>query len=591
MEFGSRVTGTILFPKGGIDDETSTDGCVEFPSFEIQTASGFEDQIVNLLDDNSSVESSWEVDGGEADGRLFWMTPKFARYKRPMWIDVHLRSLITDPPTLARLLDVPKIPMVTGTARGRLGIARYILRVLDHWSSTITDFETRYMSAPLGSQIVLDAVKSDICSVSVKLNATYELERQWLPAQELHRIWNPCTHSVPDSIDIDQLVFTRRLAYSICIVQIVGRPALGDLVFKVHMPDATNMYRELRNLMALPDHPNLQRKPLYIVTKRVSFGGKHGVCGYLTENYPTGSLRHLISRVGRDMPQRSMLELAADIAKGLIQVRDSPLGYYAGLKPDNIVIESTGGQTPGGNRYRAILIDFEQGTPWYLWAPPEVYWINMIERLAKSDDSVVVIPPEYLSLLRSLVPGWSPRFRWAKYDSDAAIRVPPSWAHLNHAEKNSAVVYMLGKVLWCMMEGVAHMAEPATFDSFLADPTLPIFPEFRRTPPALRRWIRRCTSGAPEWRDRGQPFHVRRGIVRLKEVSDVEQVLPGEEQLVEVAACEWWSRELEAAKSFIEMRSRTGDSAGRRSLADFMSVRPTLEDVLRAIQDAQESSS
>lgn len=63
----------------------------------------------------------------------------------------------------------------------------------------------------------------------------------------------------------------------------------------------------------------------------------------------------------------------------------------------------------------------------------------------------------------------------------------------------------------------------------------------------------------------------------------MKQLLPGEEQLVEVAPCDWWSRDLEDAKSFIEMHYPKGNTAGWGSFADFISMRPTLEEVLRAI--------
>lgn len=579
MEFGPDVADIVLFPTAVYRPEvTPADDTSEQPSWDCS-----ETNPVNKINShNAPFEPAWDIDGVEADGQLFWATPKFARDRPPRWIDLHWQGLTTDSPELSRLLEVHKIPLVPSAARVRLGVGQHILGALNYWSSHTDDFETKYMSAPLGSQIFIDKLRRNVASISITLVPRYDLERQWLQLHELQRIWKLPADSIPDSIDIDRLLFKRRLHYTICIVGVDGQPSLGDVVFKSHMLDVNSMYREIRNLLALPEHPNLQRNPLLLVTKRVSFGGKRGVCGYITKLHPEGSLDQFMIRSGQHLSLETKLKLAAEVTRGLIKIRDSPLRYFADLKLDNVVIETNNNNEL--ETHRAVLIDFEQGTPWFEWAPPEVYWVNFLERIATASVGSAT-QLEHLKLIQSLIPEWTPQDRQARYGSGSRVD-QVAWAHLSNSEKTSAVVYMLGKFIWCLMEGVVQMSEPITFGSFVADPAAPVFPTFRNTPPALQECIRRCTSGAIEWRNRQQPFQVRGGLLRLKDPC-VTGDGPGGVQWIQPAARNWWRHELEDAKKFVRLRVHGVENAVDQEFLAFMHGRPTMEEILQAIRDSE----
>ncbi|KAL6399309.1 hypothetical protein AUP68_17855 [Ilyonectria robusta] len=583
MDPGPLITETVLFPVAAYSSNYEAVGVAS-------QAIAWGDSTLNPVNRVDSLDisakSRWDIDGAEADGKLYWVTPKFARGRPPRRIDLYVRSAETSPPNLTGLLGFHKIPLVSSATRGRFGVGRHIIKALDHWSSRIADFERAYMSAPFGSQITVDQIKRDVQSMRITLIPNYDLEKQWLSTQDLQRVWGLSRKSMPESIDIDQLQFKRRLHYSVCIVEVMGQPALGDVIFKSHVVDSNDMYRELQNLLQLPAHPNLQRKPVYLVTKRVRFGGKHGVCGYIAAFYPTGSLDQVMRRPGCNLSQLTRLRCAKDVVRGLIAIRDSPLKYFADLKLDNLAVESNTASDSGElkDARRLVIIDFEQGTPWMEWAPPEVYWVNQIERLVTGNVEQRV-QSEHLELLSLLVPDWTPKDR--RLGCNLASH-SPAWSHLSDNEKSSAVVYMAGKVIWCLMEGAAEMAEPVTLASFLADRSTPVFPNFRNTPTGLRECIRQCTSGAPEWESRQQPFHVRGGKVILRSTTELEG--PHAASQVMTAAQEWWKEELESAKRFVQLRVHGAKTLEDRGFLEFMGMRPTMEEVLQAIEDAELSS-
>ncbi|KAI0385427.1 hypothetical protein F5Y04DRAFT_185297 [Hypomontagnella monticulosa] len=579
MEPGPRLADAVLFPTAAYFPE------LQQPVVQPSNIKWEHSSLnpANRIDSLDAVASpTWDIDGVSMDGQQIWAIPRFARGKPPKRIDIYYQASDLSLPRLD-MLEAHKLFLVGGAGRGSLDVTRHFLRALEYWSSKVPDFERQYMNAPFGSQIAIKGISHDVASISIRLILDYNLERQWLSSRELQNGWGVEDGVIPEEINIDKLQFKRQLQDSICVVAIDGQPELGDLIFKSHPLNVQHTYRELRNLIRLPPHPNVQQKPLYLVSKRVRFGGKRGICGYLMEFLPMGSLDMVLGRFRDQLLLSTRIKWAKDITRGLIAIRDSPLGYYPDLKPDNVIMVNPHG-TESVEDLTAVIIDFEQSMPWMKWAPPEVYWINHIERIASGnvDDS---IKDEAVSLLLSLVPDWKPTDRNVKYRPESDWHCP-AWAHLNATEKTSGVVYMLGKTIWSIMEGAVDIIEPATLSSFWAERPAPIFPTFHRTPPSLQECLRQCTSGAPEWNGRKQPFHIQGGKIKLREMEGL--VDPFDAQHIQSAAREWWKEELAYARRYIRIRTNGPVDSADENFVSFMYKRPGLEDVLLALEKAEQ---
>ncbi|KAL2117315.1 hypothetical protein VTJ04DRAFT_9483 [Mycothermus thermophilus] len=350
------------------------------------------------------------------------------------------------------------------------------------------------------------------------------------------------------------------------------RVSPDPVVFKSAPHDPRHMYNELKLLLALPAHPNLIPAPLAIVTKKTCFGSSQVVCGFLLPYFLIGSLRdHLLQpdfHTATALTQK--LLWAKQIASALMHINTalSDAGFYPDLKPDNILLRESASP---GRHLDAVLIDLEQRGGWFAWSPPEIYLLEYLEILAGNpampDEG---LKDEILRDLRAYYrdPSWLPppnppgrgkqRYRNAKggfsapwlalltarttTPADGDIRGTGEEGTDHHHQLERAQVFMLGKLLWCIFEGqpmvrcgIDHevLRDPdgdADCDSnskssnhgqarwsSLEDnitsqcrpPRVRAFPEFRHTPPELRRLIRRCTAGAPEW----EAGHRRAGVV------------------------------------------------------------------------------
>ncbi|KAK4223413.1 hypothetical protein QBC38DRAFT_51704 [Podospora fimiseda] len=592
MEPGPALADELLFPTAAhYQPPKTTEEDTPWPLSPLNPASR-----INSLDCDYSTPQ-WEIEGAEPDGRHYWVIPNFARGQPPRWIDVYYQPGDLEAPGLRLLKPTRRLLALPSNRRGQLDLGRHILRALEYWSSRVNNFAQKYKRLPLGSQIAINRITADVRFMDITLVPDYDLERQWLSAEDLKQAWGFSEDFVlPTVINIDKLKYKRRLAGSICLVEVSGQEqALGELIFKCQAMDVKAIYRELRNLFWLPVHPNLPRRPLFLVSKKVRFGGKRGICGFVTEFFPTGTIDSAIRRHQREpggLPLSLRLSWAKDLACALIAIRNSPLKCYTDLKLDNVVLsddtlhaESNHAQAKLAPS-RAVLIDFEQGTPWIHWAPPEIYWINYIERLASGTTVSPATRARYASMLHPLLPGWMPEDRRALYTTGDRSHCH-AWSHLNEAEGESAMVYMLGKALWCLAENVFDVIEPATFSSFLAVPSVPIFPSFSQTPQNLRECIIGCTSGAPEWDGRRQPFHVRDGRVHLRDNVGgcLSNGTHAADQVLAVSK-EWWGKEIEDAERFVNLRVNGLGDESDRTFISFMHTRPTLEEVLKSIEAA-----
>jgi serine/threonine protein kinase len=281
------------------------------------------------------------------------------------------------------------------------------------------------------------------------------------------------------------------------------------------------MYNELKMLLSLQPHPNIISRPVGVVTRKGRFGNRRGVCGFLLEWLPLGSLRERLLWDGYEehtsMEQR--LRWARQVTEAFVHVNGlANAGFYPDLKPDNVVLR----ENAATGMLDAVLIDFEQRGGWFAWSPPEVKYLEYLEILA--DDSGLPdgdLKEELLGGLRAYyddpdwLPGTSGRGRY--HNTEGGFSSP--WLTLLERRKTNgedgkslerAQVFMLGKLLWCIFEGQPLVRCGIDHEMLLdSDPEYEskrsgrarAFPEFNKTPPQIRQLIRTCTAGAPEWED------------------------------------------------------------------------------------------
>jgi hypothetical protein len=151
---------------------------------------------------------------------------------------------------------------------------------------------------------------------------------------------------------------------------------------------------------------------------------------------------------------------------------------------------------------------------------------------------------------------------------------------------------MLGKILWCLFEGVGSVNSVLTAETFREPECDQSFPEFRGTPVYLRSLIRRCTAGAMEWRGRF-PLVVRRGVKLFpkgRTGSCGEKV--GNARETQAAARLWWREEVGEAVRFIEAGQRK--AAGVANTEDlailaFLEERPFLQEIATALSEIEDA--
>jgi len=529
-------------------------------------------------------DPTWRMDGAEADGTRFFTIPNFALGKAPLRIDTYIPKRGETHESMSDILWSSSAMSVRSSRVKYLDISQYILRTLESWSSRQSNLQKLYMSMPFGSRIVLGNTGSDIKRLDVQLIPVYDIEQQWLSVKTLQAMWTLSPTSWPDIINIDDLRFIYQLHEAISLVHIAGKGQSKIFVFKSVLRELKYFYHELKMLLTIEQHRNIISRPLFLVTKKCRFGGKVGICGFILEYYPMGNLQDALSlNSGSQSPGiHDQLRWAEQLTSALIHIHSSPISFYANLKLINVVIDSS----PGTSDSNAILIDFEQRSGCFSWSAPEINYIHYLEHLASFS-----LNPDtrhrYTNMLQSYLPCWKPLSIRERYLNPTYGYSTP-WLALSHEEKESAQVFMLGKLLWCIFERIPSMSSCVTVETFREEPYDLLFPQFVRTPQPMRECIRKCTAGAPEWDERW-PGVVRKGNkvcpIRKTSFSGEPESTMREAQ---EAGIEWWQEQIRDAVHFLAIRrsqrSMVVLAAEEEDKIAFMVQRPTLREVLTVIQ-------
>jgi len=233
-------------------------------------------------------------------------------------------------------------------------------------------------------------------------------------------------------------------------------------------------------------------------------------------------------------------------------------GYYSDMRLDNVVLSNTGD---------VVLVDFEQRGVWASFAAPEVAYLDYVATLAMSADGEVPakLRDEFRAKMDRYVPGWEVVGRGA-YTGEAD-GYALGWLGMDGEEREAAMVYMLGRALWCVFEGMS-MPERAVWRNCRYEGDLE-FPRYRRTPMPAQELIDRCTIGRVEGR-RESGVVREGGRIVLRGGNGTETA-----EMVRQAAREWWREEVERAERFLEER----EGRGERGEAPVFRGRPRLQEV------------
>lgn len=597
----------------------------------------------------------WRMDGCQSDGHRLFITPLFALNKPPQRVDVYLSD--EDEYRLSRglrrVLEPDKSMTVPSKESWRVPLSQHILRGLEHWSRAERTFEKDYTSLPFGSYIAVETIRADQTRIRMHLVPRYETEREWVSAKGLAELWSrpglPTIHW-PEVIDLRELQLVGQPHEAISIVRIptrAGREATTLFAFKSVLDDLRFMYHELWRLLTLPPHPNVIGRPLFIVTSRSRFGAKEGVCGFVLEYVPGGTMRDLLvrSRINRRIagdgrPQLPLsvtdkFRMAHEITSALIHIQIQGT-FYSGIKYTNVVMQARrgglgdggdGGGEEDGAGYSAlspVLIDFDQHNGRFIWTPPEIHHVVHVEYLANAFGQGHMHVPQDIraraaALMRTHFPLWRSEeaARKGGYQSCWDHGEPSNgfcapWLALSPEERDRAQVYMLGRLLWHLFEEVGAIDHCLHIEVFREagdfDDSRPAFPQFSEqrdvdgrtpTPESIRRLIRRCTAGAPEWRGKAPALVYSQGRLwpyGMEEGARVAKQSFVAERDAQEAMRSWWVDELQDAERFIMAYSqqRTSPTTGLEAqeplghdvLTDMRS-RPLLQEVLQALEQEE----
>lgn len=572
--------------------------------------------IKNRIDSTAPLQSAlWRIGGGAGLGTQYFAVPTFIRDAPPMRFDVFISEKATESRLTRQLLDLDDAFHARDCRRvQQQAIASYIVRALQVWTTEVQGLEKAremYYSLPFGTRIVFEDLPLNVRDAKIGIAPMHNLEYHQLSPQELGGMWQMDVEQMPPTVDMFSLVHVRQLQDSVCLVKYRGDEGTETLwVLKALISSVKYMYHELRNLLTMPPHPNVLDRPTKLVTKKVRINAMRTVViGFLEPYYSGINLRDTLPvwRMNNKLHLEDQIRWAKQICSGLVHIRHKGNMYYADMRLDQIVMTH--------DNTRPVIVDFEQRGVWCEFASPEVNALEYMRILASDDfsdfdddddgygdeeegGSYATVPTaeetaqlrnrglraRYAALLGRLHPGWRDLS-----GPDGYYRNPPrgynvAWSCLRPAEQERAEVYMLGRLLWCVFEGMSAPQRGAVWQSYRNEPEFE-FPAFARTPPELRGLIERCTAGR---RPQLSGLVVRRGSkleMRADPVDEPRGLKDREAReakirMIRQAAGDFWREEIAWAETFLLDRERRMKD---ETWNDNIFGRPSLEEVDEAL--------
>lgn len=564
----------------------------------------------------------WRLDGSTGFGTQYFAIPLFLSGIAPMRIDVFIYEAAMYPPPLRRLLDLDRAFSIKDARRIRqLGISQHILRILQ-WHTTHPDgtlhpdvVERCYQRGPFGSRIVIDSLSCHVHETRIHIYPNHPLEQELLPYHELLKMWGLAEKrgketgveaKLPPEMDISDVILVRQLADSVCEVHIRGDAQYENqlIVLKSLNSSVKYMYHELRMLLRdVPAHAHVIGRPLHVISKQCMFGGKHGVIGFTIPYHPVGTLRDVLPllRLHGRLALADQLRWARQLAQALCHIWHHGHCYYPDLRLDNIVLSAP---APAGD---VVVIDFEQRGVWSGFSSREVDHVENLRILARDDPDVasanpdITIPEDECEKAKqALAACWVAAAKadgqeqlpsessdlaavaetLARLEDNTRYDNPKAgynvtWICLTRREQEAAMVYMLGRVLWCIFEGMSAPHRGAVWQSYRwePEPGEVEFPAYRQTPAAVQALIGRCLGDGTT---REQNQFVRQGnkIYMKEETSEDGTSYTLVSDHLASRARAFWREQLAEGDAWLQERHRRllhgqeADVQGRLSLRE-----------------------
>ncbi|KAH6695529.1 hypothetical protein F5X68DRAFT_244200 [Plectosphaerella plurivora] len=542
------------------------------PAAIIEGVSGFEWDVENLR-----FGTTWAA------------TPRFIKDLPPSQVHVIIADQSEWPEECRSILDAPNSVHIHGSRSAALAVAAHLRVGLSHWSAGKEGFEQTYVDLPLGSAIFLREMKADPTALEFDIspNTSDAASCRFLTAAELADMWARDESEMPPSVPHTSLKLVRYLESDVTLVSVVGEDGQPELLaFKARRKPHT-IYHELKILMHLPSLETIIPPPRYLVTIPSGSEKPPLVCGFLTKFIEGGSLNARLPELRREglLTAARQLSLAIDVTSTLIQVSRSSASFYSDLRLDQIILS----KDAAGNE-RAVFLDFEQSRNLYNWTAPEMYLMEWLAEMGsplyfRIDDMPEEVEKKYGGILSRVLEarGQTLTSQPRRYNNPELGWYWP-WLTSTAEERESAMVYMLGKMLWCIFEGrgdadiVLGRSSPEEADQR--------FPDFVRTHPQIRRLITKCTAGAREWINGPIKVYRRDGKVFPLGKTGLggEPEATAEETLEAIKS--FWQGEMDKAEAFAEARIRWDagkPEEGDREMLHYLD-RPKLHDVLAELE-------
>ncbi|CAO2649319.1 Nn.00g067040.m01.CDS01 [Neocucurbitaria sp. VM-36] len=523
----------------------------------------------------------WQVNKTDARGQDYGVLPTtMLREMQPKMITLEIPDQTDWPEDLWVPLDAANSAHMAGRHARQLGIIRYLERALSIWSSRYQNFRNYFLGLPFGSIIQLHTMSTEPvdCTFSVIEGSEWAIGNT---ATELQSIWGLEAADMPLCISIDELRMVSQLTNSVVLVTIVSNPS-RQLVLKVGFSDV-GIYHEIKVLLTMAPHQFIEGKPQYLVTLGGDSAAKENVCGILLQYYERGSLEGNLEPWDLSNPHwwTTPLRRSRQICDSLLHVVKHSL-FCSDLRLDNILLEKS------GDEERCILIDLQMDRNIFSWSPPEMLSTEWIVETAFSRLLSAEQKQEYVELVELFTTSRNlcslSRQKPGNYDN-AAVGwwFPWTWSTLQ--EREAGMVYLLGKVLWCLFEG-----EPLIGNilgrSLDRDMQLE-FPDFVRTPPQVQQLIKEMTAGSREWSGSRLGLYRRAGVLFPRGRSGINGEPEASFEDTQRAVTEVWQHELTHAKALLRARIRNDQGHASEDDSRYLEhlTRPTLQDVLDRLKE------
>ncbi|KAI1173873.1 hypothetical protein F4777DRAFT_420640 [Nemania sp. FL0916] len=508
----------------------------------------------------------WRIDGCTGLGTQYYAVPVCLPSIPPMRMDVFIPE--NQPPIVRDQLDLHRAFHTKDASRlSKLAITKHIIKTLQHWTESafedVDAFERFYKSKPFGSRLVFENLSFDTRQIHVRVGPNHNLELQLLSLKQLNSLWGTTLHPL-QLVDFFDVHVVSVLHDSVCLVRIDGEL----FIFKALVGGIKYLYHELKTLCTVLPHANIISRPIHLVSKACSFGGKHAIVGFTTFYHRNGSLRDILPqlRIHDRLRREDQLRWSIQVTQALEHLRTRSSTYYPDLRLDNVVVSKDSD---------IIMVDFEQRGVWCEFAAPEVNAIEYMGLIATDDRMPTEVRLKHQQIMRNLVPHYD-RLREDDY-TNPEEGYNASWIALSPEEQELAEVYMLGRLMWCIFEGVSGPQKAAVWQSYRWESNLE-FPQYERTPQAMRELIDCCTRGRRTNLGHVIVRHQSQLLLRRRigEKHDANQV--------QAAAKAHWVAELKWAEKFLQERSHLREQGLWNN--NYYN-RPRLQEVLDALLKMQ----